>query len=199
MSSPLQIQIKAEVDRQDIHVCRFAVDRPVLDGSAVFYTPEEAANNDLAAKLFNLPGIMKVEIDNNVVNVTQGGAEDWRQLGKRVGTTIRNFLNPLPEIPEGDRLPPEHVRMRVQQVLDEMINPGVASHGGFVELLDVQDDNVFFRMGGGCQGCGAADVTLKMGIERLIREQVPQVREILDTMDHGSCQKLYYPPSKKKR
>jgi len=196
MSSPLQIQIKAEVDRQDIHVCRFAVDRPVLDGSAVFYTPEEAANNDLAAKLFNLPGIMKVEIDNNVVNITQGGAEDWRQLGKRVGTTIRNFLNPLPEIPEGDRLPPEHVRMRVQQVLDEMINPGVASHGGFVELLDVQDDNIFIRMGGGCQGCGAADVTLKMGIERLIREQVPQVREILDTTDHGSGTNPYYAPSK---
>ena len=196
MSSPLQIQIKAEVDRQDIHVCRFAVDRPVLDGSAVFYTPEEAANNDLAAKLFNLPGIMKVEIDNNVVNVTQGGAEDWRQLGKRVGTTIRNFLNPPPEIAEGDRLPPEHVRTRVQQVLDEMINPGVASHGGFVELLDVQDDNIFIRMGGGCQGCGAADVTLKMGIERLIREQVPQVREILDTTDHGSGTNPYYAPSK---
>jgi len=196
MSSPLQIQIKAEVDRQDIHVCRFAVDRPVLDGSAVFYTPEEAANNDLAAKLFNLPGIMKVEINNNVVDVTQGGAEDWRQLGKRVGTTIRNFLNPPPEIAEGDRLPPEHVRTRVQQVLDEMINPGVASHGGFVELLDVQDDNIFIRMGGGCQGCGAADVTLKMGIERLIREQVPQVREILDTTDHGSGTNPYYAPSK---
>ena len=196
MSSPLQIQIRAEVDRQDIHVCSFAVDRPVLDGSAVFYTPEEAANNDLAAKLFNLPGIMKVEINNNVVNVTQGGAEDWRQLGKRVGTTIRNFLNPPPEIAEGDRLPPEHVRTRVQQVLDEMINPGVASHGGFVELLDVQDDNIFIRMGGGCQGCGAADVTLNMGIERLIREQVPQVREILDTTDHGSGTNPYYAPSK---
>lgn len=196
MSSPLQIQIKAEVDRQDIHVCRFTVDRPVLDGSAVFYTPEEAATNDLAAKLLNLPGIMKVEINNNVVDVTQGGAEDWRQLGKRVGTTIRNFLNPPPVIPEGDRLPPDHVRMRVQQVLDEMINPGVASHGGFVELLDVQDDNIFIRMGGGCQGCGAADVTLKMGIERLIREQVPQVREILDTTDHGSGTNPYYAPSK---
>jgi NFU1 iron-sulfur cluster scaffold homolog, mitochondrial len=196
MSSSQQIQIRAEVDRQDIHVCRFTVDRPLLDGSAVFYTPEEAGTNDLASSLFKLPGIMKVEINNNVVNITQGGAEDWRQLGKRVGTAIRTFINPPPEIPEGDRLPPEHVRMRVQQVLDEMINPGVASHGGFVELLDVQDDNIFIRMGGGCQGCGAADMTLKMGIERLIREQVPQVREILDTTDHGSGTNPYYAPSK---
>lgn len=196
MSSPLAIQIKAEVDREDIHVCRFTVDRPVHDGSAVFYTPEEANEIELVEKLFTLPGIMKVELNENLVIVTQGGAEDWRQLGKRVGSTIRNFLNPPPEIAEGDRLPPDHVRLRVQQVLDEMINPGVAAHGGFVELLDVQDDNIFIRMGGGCQGCGAADVTLKMGIERLIREQVPQVREILDTTDHASGMNPYYAPSK---
>ena len=196
MSSPFNIQIKAEVDRQDIHVCRFTVDRQVNEGSAVFYTPEDARDNVLADKLFKLPGIMKVELNNNLVDVTQGGNEDWRQLGKRIGTAIRSFLNPMPEIPEGDRLPSEAVRMRVQQVLDEMINPGVASHGGFVELLDVQDDNVFIRMGGGCQGCGAADITLKMGIERLIREQVPQVREILDTTDHGSGTNPYYAPSK---
>ncbi|HXU39586.1 MAG TPA: NifU family protein [Blastocatellia bacterium] len=196
MSSPLQIQIKAEVDRNDIHVCRFTVDRPVHDGQAEFYTAEEAKDNDLADKLLKLPGMMKVELDGNLVTVTQGGAEDWRQLGKRVGSAIRSFLNPMPEVAEGDRLPSELMRTKVQQVLDEMINPGVAAHGGFVELLDVQDDNVFIRMGGGCQGCGAADVTLKMGIERLIREQVPQVREILDTTDHGSGQNPYYAPSK---
>lgn len=196
MSSPLQIQIKAEVDRNDIHVCHFTVDRPVHDGKAVFYTAEEASENDLADKLLKLPGMMKVELDGNLVIVTQGGAEDWRQLGKRVGSTIRSFLNPMPEVAEGDRLPSDLMRTKVQQVLDDMINPGVAAHGGFVELLDVQDDNVFIRMGGGCQGCGAADVTLKMGIERLIREQVPQVREILDTTDHGSGQNPYYAPSK---
>jgi len=196
MSSPFNIQIRAEVDRQDIHLCRFTIDRSVNEGSATFFTPEEASDNGLADKLFKIPGIMKVELNNNIVEVTQGGSEDWRQLGKRVGTAIRAYLNPAPEIPEGDRLPSEAVRMRVQQVLDEMINPGVASHGGFVELLDVQDDNVFIRMGGGRQGSGAADITLKMGIERLIREQVPQVREILDTTDHHSGTNPYYAPSK---
>ncbi|HWN99892.1 MAG TPA: NifU family protein [Blastocatellia bacterium] len=196
MSSPFQIQIKAEVDRQDIKVCRFTVDRPVHSGSASFNSVEEARDNALATQLFNVPGISRVELDGYNVAVTQSGDEDWRQLGKRIGSAIRTFLNPPPEIPEGDRLPPDHVRTRVQQVLDEMINPGVAAHGGFVELLDVQDDNVFIRMGGGCQGCGAADVTLKMGIEKLIREQVPQVREILDTTDHGSGQNPFYAPSK---
>lgn len=198
MSSPYSsnIQIKAEVDQRDIHVCNFTVDRPVHSGKVVFNNPEEVKENDLAGSLFKISGISKVELDGYKVIVTQTGDEDWRQIGKRIGTAIRNFLNPPPQVPEGDRLPSEQVRMRVQQVLDDMINPGVAAHGGFVELLDVQDDNVYIRMGGGCQGCGAADVTLKMGIERLIRDNVPQVREILDTTDHGSGQNPYYAPSK---
>jgi Fe-S cluster biogenesis protein NfuA len=198
MSSPYasNIQIKAEVDQRDIHVCRFTVDRPVHSGAAVFTSAEEAKENGLADQLFKIPGVAKVELDGYKVDVTQSGSEDWRQVGKRIGSAIRTFLNPPPEIQEGDRLPPEEVRRRVQQVLDEQINPGVASHGGFVELLDVQEDSVFIRMGGGCQGCGAADMTLKMGIERLIRENVPQVREILDATDHASGRNPYYTASK---
>jgi Fe-S cluster biogenesis protein NfuA len=196
MSSPLQIQIRAEVDRDDIHLCRFTVDRPVHSGAAAFNDAEEAKKDGLADRLFRLPGISKVALDGNIVAITQSGNEDWRQLGKRIGSTIRNFLNPPPEIAEGDRLASEEVRRRVQAVLDEHINPGVASHGGFVELLEVQEDNVFLRMGGGCQGCGAADITLKQGVERLIREHVPQVREVLDTTDHASGQNPYFSPSK---
>jgi NFU1 iron-sulfur cluster scaffold homolog, mitochondrial len=198
MSSPYasDIQIRAEVDQRDINVCRFTVDRPVHSGAAVFTSADEAKGNDLAERLFTIPGIAKVELDGYKVTVTQSGGEDWRQIGKRIGSSIRTALNPPPEIPEGERLPTEELRSRVQQVLDEMINPGVASHGGFVELLDVQDDSVFIRMGGGCQGCGAADMTLKMGIERLIRENVPQVREILDATDHASGRNPYYAQSK---
>lgn len=198
MSSPYSdnIQIRAEVDQQDIRICRFTVDRPVHSGTAVFNNEAEAKENDLAEKLFKIPGIVKVELDGYKVAVTQSGGEDWRQVGKRIGSAIRVFLNPPPVIADGEMLPVEEFRRRVQQVLDDMINPGVASHGGFVELLDVQEDNVYIRMGGGCQGCGAADVTLKMGIEKLIREQVPQVREIFDTTDHASGQNPFYAPSK---
>ncbi|HKY04052.1 MAG TPA: NifU family protein [Blastocatellia bacterium] len=190
------VQIKAEVDQNDIQVCRFTVDRPVHSGQAEFKSPSEAKGSGVAEKIFAIPGIARVEVNGYIVTVTQSGQEDWRQVGKRIGSAIRNFLNPPPEIPEGDRLPSEEVRRRVQQVLDEQINPGVASHGGFVELIDVQDNNVYLRLGGGCQGCGAADVTLKMGIERAIREYVPQVEQVLDTTDHQSGQNPYYAPSK---
>ncbi|HKG22343.1 MAG TPA: NifU family protein [Blastocatellia bacterium] len=190
------IQIKAEVDRNDIQVCTFTVDRPVFSGAAAFKSLEEAKGSGVAEKIFRIPGIAKVELDGYAVTVTQAGQEDWRQIGKRVGTAIRNFLNPPPEVPEGDRLPPEAVREKVQQVLDESINPGVASHGGFVELIDVVDNNVYLRMGGGCQGCGAADMTLKQGVERAIRDVVPQIEQVLDTTDHASGQNPYYAASK---
>ena len=88
------------------------------------------------------------------------------------------------------------LKTRVQELIDSMINPAVAGHGGFVELIDVQDNRVYLQMGGGCQGCCAADITLKSGIERLIKDEIPEVTEVLDTTDHGSGQNPYYTPGK---
>ncbi|OGK90612.1 MAG: hypothetical protein A2W08_08055 [Candidatus Rokubacteria bacterium RBG_16_73_20] len=88
------------------------------------------------------------------------------------------------------------LKTKVQELIDTMINPAIANHGGFVELIDVQDNRVYLQMGGGCQGCGAADVTLKAGIERLIRDEIPEVEEVLDTTDHGAGSNPYYSPGK---
>jgi Fe/S biogenesis protein NfuA len=85
---------------------------------------------------------------------------------------------------------------KVQELLDSTINPAVAGHGGFVQLIDVKDNKVYLQMGGGCQGCGAADITLKSGIERLIRDELPEVEEVLDTTDHGAGSNPYYTPGK---
>ena len=88
------------------------------------------------------------------------------------------------------------LKSRVQELIDTMINPAVAGHGGFVELVDVQDNRVYLQMGGGCQGCGAVDITLKAGIERLIREELPEVAEVVDATDHASGANPYYTPGK---
>jgi len=88
------------------------------------------------------------------------------------------------------------LKERVQHLLDTSINQGVAGHGGFVRLMDVQDNVVYLQMGGGCQGCGMADVTLKAGIETLIKEEIPEVTEVLDTTDHAAGRNPYYTPSK---
>ena len=90
----------------------------------------------------------------------------------------------------------DDLKIRVQELIDTMISPAVAGHGGFVELVDVQDSRVYLQMGGGCQGCGAADVTLKQGIERLIKEEIPEVAEVLDATDHSAGSNPYYTPGK---
>ncbi len=82
---------------------------------------------------------------------------------------------------------------RVSWVLETRINPMVASHGGQVGLVDVTDDNdVVLRFGGGCHGCGMVDVTLKQGIETTLRQEVPEVREVIDATDHATGENPYY-------
>jgi Fe/S biogenesis protein NfuA len=97
-----------------------------------------------------------------------------------------------------ESIPPVDVlRDRIQGILDREINPSVASHGGVVRLLEVKQNMVYVEMGGGCQGCGMADVTLKQGVEIAIRSEIPEVGEIMDTTDHASGNNPYYAPSKK--
>jgi Fe-S cluster biogenesis protein NfuA len=83
----------------------------------------------------------------------------------------------------------------VAQVIQERVNPAVASHGGFITLVDVIDDNkAFIRLEGGCQGCGMASVTLKQGVEVEIKKAVPQIAEVLDVTDHAGGANPYYQP-----
>lgn len=88
------------------------------------------------------------------------------------------------------------IRDKVKKILDEMINPAVAGHGGFVELLDVKENVVYLMLGGGCQGCGMVNVTLKQGIEATLRDEIPQIAGVVDQTDHAGGNNPYYQPSK---
>jgi Fe/S biogenesis protein NfuA len=84
------------------------------------------------------------------------------------------------------------VLQRVQDVLDTQVNPGVAGHGGRIDLVRRDGDTVYIRMQGGCQGCGAAHVTLRQGVEVMIREAVPEIRTIADETDHEAGENPFY-------
>ena len=180
--------------------CRFTVDRPVVpDGSAFFGDAKEAARRSpLAAELLAVAGIESVLLSENVVTVNARHTLDWPALG--IGHVIRKHLRGAAPIVSADYfedLPSEgDLKWAVGDLLAREINPAVAQHGGWVELIDVRKNNVYIRLGGGCQGCGAADVTLKQGIEKAIRELAPAVGEILDTTDHASGRNPYYSPAK---
>ena len=84
------------------------------------------------------------------------------------------------------------VAEKVQAIIDEKINPQIASHGGHLSLLDVKESTAYVQFGGGCQGCGMADVTLKQGVEVLIKEACPEIEEILDVTDHADGKNPYF-------
>ena len=90
----------------------------------------------------------------------------------------------------------EEMKVKVQEILDDMVNPAVAGHGGIIHLLDVRDNNVFLLMGGGCQGCGMANVTLKQGVETMLKEEIPQIESVIDQTDHAEGNNPYYQPAK---
>ncbi len=182
--------------------CRFTVDRPLYpDKSFAFLSKEAAEGSPLAKRLFEIDGISRVVISHDQITINKSAQVDWQVIGKLIGAAIRAHLaTDAPAVSDAawDNVPSsEEIRERVQQVLDTEINPSVAEHGGVIRLIDVKDNRVFIQMGGGCQGCGQADVTLKIGIENSIRAAVAGVGDILDVTDHASGRNPYYTPSKK--
>lgn len=86
---------------------------------------------------------------------------------------------------------------QVVQVVETMINPAIASHGGQAQVVAVEEGTVYVRLGGGCQGCGMASVTLSSGIEATIRHHIPAIVKVVDVTDHASGDNPYYEQAKK--
>ena len=84
------------------------------------------------------------------------------------------------------------VSEQINYYLQTEINPGLASHGGQVSLIDIDDSIAILKFGGGCQGCGQADVTLKEGIEKTLLERIPQLKGVRDVTDHSNKENAYY-------
>jgi Fe/S biogenesis protein NfuA len=81
---------------------------------------------------------------------------------------------------------------KIRQLLDQQVNPALASHGGYATLIGVDGEKAIVEMGGGCQGCAVSAMTLRDGIERAIKENVPEITEVVDATDHGAGENPYY-------
>ena len=85
---------------------------------------------------------------------------------------------------------------QVASVLEHHINPSIAAHGGHAHLVGVQDDVVFVALGGGCQGCSMASVTLKQGIEQILKQAIPRIKAVVDATDHALGHNPFYTSDK---
>jgi Fe/S biogenesis protein NfuA len=177
---------KASEDVSDDFVLRLAITGYGPGGFryALGFAPEEKIPED--DKLFE-DGDLKVYIDAASAPKLEGATIKYVEDTFQQGFAVDN-PNPLWDDP---------LTQAVQDVLDKQINPGVASHSGYVTLLEVKDDTAYIQFGGGCQGCGMVDVTLKQGITASIKEAVPQIKKVMDTTDHGAGTNPYYKPSQR--
>jgi Fe/S biogenesis protein NfuA len=156
---------------------------------------EDAAAGDHVVTGGVLPIIVPAGDVENLRNATIRMSRDLL----KPGLTIENPNSPSPLVNAGVP-PPEltgSVAERVVAVVDQAINPAIASHGGFVEVVAVEDKTAYVRLGGGCQGCGMASVTLSQGIESTITQMVPEVLKVVDVTDHAQGENPFYEQAKK--
>ena len=150
--------------------------------------PDDRTDEDLVFDGYGFEVVMAPES----AKLLEGASVDWIETLTESGFKFDNpNLAPIGSKPlEGP------MADRVRQAIDQFVNPGVAQHGGHVTLVDVRDNIVYLRLGGGCQGCGMASVTLSQGIERILRDQVPEIEGIEDVTNHGDGQNPYFQASK---
>lgn len=136
-------------------------------------------------------GDLPVLIPADSVAKLRGATLDY---GTDTGLVIRNPNRPDPAAPLGpvDLSSLGTVEEKIEALLDGEINPSLAAHGGFARLIRVDGDIAYITMGGGCQGCGLAAMTLSEGIKAQIAERIPEIREVLDETDHAAGENPFF-------
>ncbi len=97
-----------------------------------------------------------------------------------------------PGVGLGAEAPTGPIAERVADLLNRQVNPSIAAHGGEIRLVDVQENEIYLEMMGGCQGCAMSRLTLRKGVERMIRQSVPEVTEIHDVTDHMAGENPFF-------
>lgn len=162
-------------------------------------------------------GDLAIAIANDSVAKLLGATVDWSEDRLHSGFVVINPNKPappplaLPALPMSPRAAPAagprptipgagldtDIARRVTAVLNRDVNPGIASHGGHAELAGIEGATAYLRLGGGCQGCGMATVTLSQGIEVAITQAVPEIDHVVDVTDHASGTNPYFEQAKK--
>jgi len=144
----------------------------------------DKSENDVSVDL----GDFSVFVAEDTAQRLEGATVDFVERVNESGFEIRpperklNVAGP----PKGE------LAEKIRDVLDAQVNPAVAAHGGEIVLVDVQGTEIFIEMGGGCQGCALSRMTLKQGVERMVRQAVPEVTAVHDVTDHTSGDNPFY-------
>jgi Fe/S biogenesis protein NfuA len=161
----------------------------------VYETSFLRADDVLSTDIVEDHGGLPVAVALDSVENLRGAVLDLSGDGSGPGLVMRNPNVPSPTLPGGEM---EDIDLKgtpaekIKQLLDERINPSIASHGGVATLVGVDGDIAQLELGGGCQGCGLAAVTLRQGIEAAILAAIPEIKEVVDVTDHALGTNPFY-------
>ncbi len=168
---------------------KFVMNKMLLTGRSVdFERGDEVAFAPLAEAIFNEFSFAKgVFIMNNFVTVRKDGDIDWFEVKSSISDFIKNWVSEgktiVGEIPETDNISGEMdgdaIVAKIKQMLDQYVKPAVEMDGGAIQFKSFDNGIVTLMMQGSCSGCPSSTVTLKSGIEGLLRRMVPEVKEVV--------------------
>jgi Fe-S cluster biogenesis protein NfuA len=194
-AAPVSIYAEASPNPESM---KFVLNTQLLaDGVSVDYpNAEAAANSPLAQELFQFDYVNRVFIAQNFVTVTKGTDHQWAQLIPELRTFLKSYVeaggpiftvDPAAEqaaaqqaaatgsSSEGD----QQTSQKIIDLLDNYVRPAVEQDGGNITFKSYQDGIVTVNLQGSCSGCPSATVTLKSGIENLLKRMVPEVKEVV--------------------
>ncbi|MGI8517586.1 MAG: NifU family protein [Acidimicrobiia bacterium] len=140
-------------------------------------------------------GNLAILVPQQSVEPLRGASLSIGPDGLAMDNPNRPLASPAMAAPQGTLEGP--LAEQVSQVIAEAVNPAIAAHGGRAELVSVEGTIAYLKLSGGCQGCGMAAVTLKQGIERILKESISELSEVVDVTDHASGSDPYFQSSKK--
>lgn len=171
---------------------KFVTNRHILPNFQLdFRTRELAEGSALAKSLFEIPFVNGVFIANNFVTVTKKSEYDWLEINDELKAAIKNFLSSglkpvedalLPkdvleqQNPDAAEVSPES---KIKELLDKYVKPAIQMDGGHIEFKSFEEGVVTLSLQGSCSGCPSSTITLKSGIEGLLKRMVPEVTEVV--------------------
>lgn len=136
------------------------------------------------------PVLVKMGDTDRLQDATVDFVERVNESGFEVRLDGAQAPAPRPAVRPG--APQGEIADQVRAVLDTQVNPAIASHGGMISLVDVQETEIFVEMSGGCQGCALSRMTLRQGVERMLREAIPALTAVHDVTDHASGENPFF-------
>jgi len=166
---------------------KFLPGQAVLDmGTADFPAPETAAKSPLAQRIFAVGGVTGVFLGTDFVTVTKDGATEWQFIKPAIlGAIMEHYQSGQP-VMTGEQAaahqtqdgPDGEIVKQIKELLDTRVRPAVAQDGGDITFHGFDRGVVYLHMKGACAGCPSSTLTLKMGIENLLRHYIPEVTEV---------------------